>query len=183
MKEEYDFSFISKYGKVFKVFDNSYSGAISFGVEKAGKKYFLKFVGAKTFDATSQNIEDIIMMLKISVPKYKDLKHPLLVNQIHAEEIGGGFIAVYDWFDGDGCGYMHLEAQKRFLALPNEEKLRVYHGILEFHAHVIECGYIAIDWSFVKGFARINFVEYGSDRAIINSTARKEFIFSEVGRI
>jgi len=28
LKEPFDFSFISKYGKVFKVFDNSYSGAI-----------------------------------------------------------------------------------------------------------------------------------------------------------
>ncbi|MCL2409514.1 MAG: serine/threonine protein kinase [Oscillospiraceae bacterium] len=155
MKEEYDFSFISKYGKVFRVFDNSYSGAICFGVEKAGKRYFLKFAGAKTRAATCQNIEDIIMMLKISVPKYKELKHPLLVNQIDAEEIGGGFVAVYDWFDGEGCGYMHPEMQKKFLALPNKEKLRVYEGILEFHAHVIECGYIAID--FNNGTTLYNF--------------------------
>ena len=160
LKEPYDFSFLSKYGKVFKVFDNSYSGAICFGVEKAGKRYFLKFAGAKTFDATCQNIEDIIMMLKISVPKYNDLKHPLLINQIGAEEIpcgatGGGFIAIYDWFDGEGCGYMHPVAQAKFLALPNEDKLRVYEGILDFHAHVIERGYIAID--FNNGSTLYNF--------------------------
>jgi len=155
MKEAYDFSFISKYGKVFRVFDNSYSGAICFGVEQAGKRYFLKFVGAKTWRANCQNIEDIIMMLKISVPKYKDLKHPLLVNQIDAEEIGGGFMAVYDWFDGEGCGYMHPEMQEKFLALPNQEKLRVFEGILEFHAHVIERGYIAID--FNNGSTLYNF--------------------------
>ena len=161
IEEEYDFSFISKYGKVFKVFDNSYSGAICFGVEKEGKRYFLKFAGAKTFDATHHNIEDIIAMLKISVPKYKDLKHPLLINQIYAEEIpceatGGGFIAVYDWFDGEGCGYMHPEMQKKFLALPNEEKQRVYDGVLEFHTHVAECGYVAID--FNNGSTLYNFV-------------------------
>jgi len=155
MKEAYDFSFLSKYGKVFKVFDNSYSGAICFGVEKAGKRYFLKFAGAKTFDATNQNMEDIIAMLKISVPKYRDLKHPLLINQIHAEEIGGGFIAVYDWFDGEGCGYMHPEMQMKFLALPNKDKLRVYEGILEFHAHVAACGYVAID--FNNGSTLYNF--------------------------
>ena len=155
MAEKYDFAFISKYGKVFKVFDNSYSGAICFGVEKAGKRYFLKFAGAKTFDATCKNTEDIIMMLKISVPKYKELKHPLLINQIDAEETGGGFLAVYDWFDGEGCGYMHPEMQKKFLALPNKEKQRVYEGILEFHAHVIDCGYIAID--FNNGTTLYNF--------------------------
>jgi serine/threonine-protein kinase len=124
-------------------------------VEKVGKRHFLKYVGAKTFDATCQNTEDIIMTLKISVPKYKDLKHPLLINQIEAEEIGGGFIAVYDWFDGEGCGYMHPVMQKKFLALPNEEKLRVYEGILDFHAHVIERGYIAID--FNNGTTLYNF--------------------------
>ena len=155
LKEEYDFSFISKYGKVFRVFDNSYSGAICFGVEKAGKRYFLKFAGAKTFDATNPNIEDSIMMLKISVPKYKELKHRLLINQIDAEETGGGFLAVYDWFDGEGCGYMHPKMQKKFLALPNKEKLRVYDGILEFHAHVAECGYVAID--FNNGSTLYNF--------------------------
>jgi len=155
MKEAYDFSFISKYGTVFRVFDNSYSGAICFGVEKAGKRYFLKFAGAKPFQANNPNIEDIIIALKMSVPKYKDLKHPLLINQIAAEEIGGGFLAIYDWFDGEGCGYMHPEMQKKFLTLPNKAKLRVYEGILDFHAHVIECGYIAID--FNNGSTLYNF--------------------------
>jgi len=116
-------------------------------MEKEGKRYFLKFAGAKPFQANNQNVEDIIIALKMSVPKYKDLKHPLLINQIAVEEIGGGFLAIYDWFDGEGCGYMHPEMQKKFLALPNKEKLRVYEGILEFHAHVIERGYIAIDFN------------------------------------
>ena len=50
---------------------------------------------------------------------------------------------------------MHPEMQKKFLALPNKKKLRVYEGILEFHAHVIECGYIAID--FNNGSTLYNF--------------------------
>ena len=155
MKETYDFSFIGRYGRVFKVFDNSYSGAVCFGVENAGKRYFLKFAGAKTFDASNENVEDIIMALKLSVPKYRDLKHPLLIDQIHAEETGGGFLAVYEWFDGEGCGYMHPETQKKFLALPNRDKLRVYDGILAFHAHVAARGYIAID--FNNGTTMYNF--------------------------
>jgi len=157
MKEEYDFSFISGYGKVFRVFDNSYSGAICFGVEKAGKRYFLKFVGAKPIgaDTSFPNEEYAIMRLKFTVPKYKELKHPRLINQIDALEIGGGFMTVYDWFDGEGCGYMHPEMQKKFLALSNQEKLRVYDGILDFHAHVIECGYVAID--FNNGATLYNF--------------------------
>ncbi|HBI73305.1 MAG TPA: serine/threonine protein kinase [Lachnospiraceae bacterium] len=147
MKETYDFSFLSKYGKVFKVFDKSSSGAICFGVEKAGKRYFLKFAGAKTINDNLQNIEDTITRLKFSVPKYKDLKHPLLINQIDAEEVGGGFITIFDWFDGVSCGYPQREMCKKFMELPVREKQRVYEGILEFHAHVAECGYVAIDFN------------------------------------
>lgn len=147
LQENFDFSFISQYGKVFRIFDDLISGAICFGVEKEGKRYFLKFAGAKTVAATGQYLEDIVTALKLTVPKYRDLKHPLLINQIDAKEIGGGYLAIYDWFDGEGCGWMHPDAQKRFLDIPNKDKLRVYNGILEFHAHVIDCGYIAIDFN------------------------------------
>ena len=112
MKEEYDFSFLSRYGKVFKVFDKSSSGTICFGVEKSGKRYFLKFAGAKTINDALQNVEDTIMRLKFSVPKYNELKHPLLINQIDADEAGGGFITVFDWFDGESCGYLSLKCMR-----------------------------------------------------------------------
>ena len=147
LKAPFDFSFLNKYGKVFKVFDNQGSGCICFGVEKAGKRYFLKFAGARTVKDYLQNPEDAITRLKYAVPKYKDLKHPLLINLIDAQAIGNGFIAVFDWFDGESCGYPQPEMCIRFMALPVEEKLRVYEGILEFHAHVAKCGYVAIDFN------------------------------------
>ena len=147
LKEPFDFSFLGKYGKVFKVFDRSSSGAICFGVKKAEKRYFIKFAGAKTQNAALDNIEDTIMRLKVTVPKYKDLEHPFLINQIGAEEVGGGFLTIFNWFDGVSCGYPQAENCKKFMALPIAEKLRVYEGILEFHAHVAECGYVAIDFN------------------------------------
>ena len=148
LKETYDFSFVNKYGKVFKVFDKQGSGALCFGTEKAGKRYFLKFAGAKNikYDETL-NIEDAISILRYSVLKYRDLKHPLLVNLISGEEIGGGFLTVFDWFDGVSFGYPQREMCKKFMALPVEKKQRVYEGILEFHAHVAEQGYVAIDFN------------------------------------
>ena len=43
----FDFSFISKYGTIFKVFDDRNSGNICFGVKTDdGKCYFIKFAGA-----------------------------------------------------------------------------------------------------------------------------------------
>ena len=86
LRKPFDLSFTNKYGKVFKVFDKQGSGALCFGTEKAGKRYFLKFAGAETVKSDGKlNIEDAISILKYSVLKYKDLKHPLLVNQIGAE--------------------------------------------------------------------------------------------------
>ena len=48
LKASFDFSFLSKYGKVFKVFDNQDSGNICFGVADGDKRYFVKFAGAPT---------------------------------------------------------------------------------------------------------------------------------------
>lgn len=147
MKEAYDFSFISTFGKVFRVFDQSSSGCICFGLEKDGKRYFLKFAGAETINDALRNIEDTTLRLKYSVPKYKEMRHPLLVNLVDAMEIGGGYLTVFDWFEGESCGYPQRETCKRFMALPSDKKMRVYDGILEFHAHVAKCSYVAIDFN------------------------------------
>lgn len=147
LKEPFDLSFINKYGKVFRVFVRS-SGNLCFGVEKAEKRYFLKFAGAKTANMDEWiTPKGAIARLKSSVPVYKDLKHPILVNMIDAEEISDGFLTVFDWFDGESFGYPQPEACKKFMALPIEEKKRVFEGIMEFHAHVAECGYVAIDFN------------------------------------
>ena len=46
LKAPFDFSFISRYGRVFKIFDDQDSGNICFGTEKDGERYFVKFAGA-----------------------------------------------------------------------------------------------------------------------------------------
>ena len=147
LKEFYDFSFLSSFGRVFRVFDKSSSGCICFGVEKSGKYFFLKFAGASTINDALGNIEDTILRLQLSAIKYKDMHHPLLVNLVDAMEIGGGYLTVFDWFEGESCGYPQTEMCQRFRALPNEEKMHVYEGILTFHAHVAQCGYVAIDFN------------------------------------
>jgi len=147
LKAPFDLNFINDYGKVFRVFERG-GGNLCFGVEKAGKRYFLKFAGTELANADDWvSPENTIERLKKSVPIYKDLKHPLLVNMIDALEIGGGFMTVFDWFDGESFGYPQPEMCKKFMALPVEEKNRVFEGIMEFHAHVAECGYVAIDFN------------------------------------
>lgn len=148
LKEPYDLSFINKFGRVFRVFDKQSSGNLCFGVESCGKRYFLKFAGARTINLhESIETEDTVAILKHTVQKYNDLKHPRLINMVGAEEIGGGFVTVFEWFDGESCGFPQKEMCAKFKLLPIKEKQRVFNGILEFHAHVANQGYVAIDFN------------------------------------
>jgi len=85
LKAPFDFSFISKYGKVFKVFDEQGSGNISFGVENDGKRYFVKFAGSPmpnyiaNRDSGEVDSASAIRLLKAAVPKYTELAHPTLI--------------------------------------------------------------------------------------------------------
>ena len=48
LRSVFDFSFMSRYGRVFQVYDDQDSGNICFGTEKDGRRYFVKFAGAPT---------------------------------------------------------------------------------------------------------------------------------------
>lgn len=60
LKEAFDMSFLSKYGRVFKIYDDQDSGNICFGVEKDGRKYFIKFAGAPTVEYTGSSADAVI---------------------------------------------------------------------------------------------------------------------------
>lgn len=67
MKEHFDFGFISRYGKVFKVFDDQDSGNICFGTEKDGEKFFVKFAGTPT-EACTGTAEAATLIFSESSP-------------------------------------------------------------------------------------------------------------------
>jgi ribosomal protein S18 acetylase RimI-like enzyme len=145
MGKPFDFSFLKKYGTVFKVFDEQDSGNICFGVEKDGKRYFVKFAGAPTVCYKGEKI-DAINRLKPAAKTYTDLSHPNLIKFLFAEEIGGGFAAVFEWTDAVGIGRMYPQNHRRFNALPLEKHMKVFDEILAFHKHVAECDYVAVDF-------------------------------------
>ncbi|NLV92248.1 MAG: phosphotransferase [Firmicutes bacterium] len=145
LKAPWDLSFIGKYGKVFKVFDEQDSGNICFGVQKGEEKYFVKFAGAPTIGYSGPP-EEAVKRLKESVPVYRDLAHLNLVRLLEAEEIGGGFALVFEWVDGECMGKQYPESRQRFLQLPKETRLEAFDAILSFHAHAASQGYVAIDF-------------------------------------
>ncbi len=145
LKTPFDFSFISKYGKVFNVFDDQDSGNICFGVQNDDGKYFIKFAGAPTeqYDGTP---EDAIERLKNILPIYQNLMHPNLIRFIKSEEVGGGLAAIFDWVDAECMGRMYPLSRQKFMQMSIEAKIKVFQEVMTFHDYVAKCGYVAIDF-------------------------------------
>lgn len=138
LKSPFDFSFLRKYGKVFKVFDNQGSGNICFGIADDEKQYFVKFAGAPTESYTGA-AENAVERLKRAVPAYEDLAHPNLIKLIKAEDKADGYVAIFDWVDA-----VHMWAPV-FKNLPLDTRYTIFDDILDFHALVAKKGYCVLD--------------------------------------
>jgi serine/threonine-protein kinase len=145
LKAPFDMSFIEQYGKVFKIYDDQDSGNICFGVLKGKDRYFIKFAGAPT-ERYPGIPADAVTRLKSTVPVYQELAHPNLIKFIKAEEIGGGFAVIFEWTESECMGRMYPRSRQKFLQMPYSTRLEVFEDILAFHEHVIDKGYVAIDF-------------------------------------
>ncbi len=179
LKKSFDFSFISKYGTVFKIFDDQDSGNICFGTEKDGRRYFIKFAGAPT-EQYNGDIEDAIERLKASLPIYKDLRHTNLIEFIDAEEIGDGFAMIFKWADGDCMGRMYPAERRRFMRLPVCARLKVFNDILNFFEYVASQNYAAVD--FYDGSVMYD-IENGKTTICDIDFFRKQPCVNDMGRM
>lgn len=178
MGEPFDFGFLSKYGRVFRVFDDQDSGNICFGTEKDGERYFVKFAGARTARCPGEPIE-AVERLKASMPVYRDLCHPNLIRLIEAGDMGGGFGMVFRWVEGDCMGRMYPQEHKRFMALPLSVRLEVFDRVLDFLDYVHSRGYLAVDfydgsimYDFESGRTTVCDVDFFVKKPYINSMGR-----------
>ncbi|MGD6958303.1 phosphotransferase [Rossellomorea aquimaris] len=178
LNSPFDFSFIEEYGEVFKVYDDQDSGNICFGVKNGDQKMFIKFAGAPTARFEGK-LEDAVAELKDAVKVYEDLAHPHLVKLLRSEEIGGGFAAIFEWTDGECMGKMYPLSREKFMQMPDRTKMDVFHDILDFHIHVMEQGYVAIDfydgsilYDFSKDETLICDIDLYSKRPYINKAGR-----------
>lgn len=92
--QPFDFSFVKRWGRVFKVFDSQDSGNICFGTEREGERFFLKFAGAPTLRYPGR-LEDAVARLKAATPLYEALAHPNLIQLVEAGAVEGGYLAVF----------------------------------------------------------------------------------------
>ncbi|MGL5440017.1 MAG: hypothetical protein ACRDA4_06445 [Filifactoraceae bacterium] len=189
LKEDFDFSWLSKYGKVFCVFDQQDSGNICFGVEKENKKLFIKYAGAPTINYTGKP-EDAILRMKNSIPVYKDIHHENLIKLIDSFEQSGGYATIYQWVDGE-CLNAHWNFDKypkythpnspnfKFNHLDLELKLKCLDDIFNLHELVAQKGYVAIDfydgsimYDFKRNKTTICDIDFYSKSPFINTMGR-----------
>jgi serine/threonine-protein kinase len=141
LEKPFDFSFLEKYGRVFKAFDEQGSGNIAFGMERDGKRYFVKFAGAPkpnyiaNRDSGEVDTESAIRMLKAAIPIYTELAHPTLITFVSAEEIscratGNGYAAVFEYEDAVGIEPKGSADYMRFMQMPLEHKMRAFEDIV-----------------------------------------------------
>ncbi|MBB2479287.1 serine/threonine protein kinase [Bacillus sp. APMAM] len=178
LQEPFDMSFLSSYGKVFRVFDKQDSGCICFGVQNKGKKLFVKFAGAKPvrFKGAPQ---DAISGLKAACKVYEDLRHKNLVFFIKGENIGNGYATIFEWTDAECMGKQY-DARDKFFELPVDDRIHIFKEILVFHQFVSEKGYVAID--FYDGSIMYDFTNKKTIICDIDSYSKMPYINS-MGRM
>jgi serine/threonine-protein kinase len=156
LKEKQDFSWLSKYGKVFSCIDQTGSGCINFGVQDGSKRYFVKIAGAKTLNAEVSQQESIDL-LKKATNNYKQIKHPNLIKLVKSFDVNEFFVSIYEWAEGE-CLFDHWNFDKydndptiitpaqKFKKLDINKKLNVIDKLFTFFIETAKSGYIAVDF-------------------------------------
>ncbi|MFS0727678.1 serine/threonine protein kinase [Paenibacillus sp. 1P07SE] len=191
LREPHDFSWLQGMGTVFAVFDQQDSGNISFGVEKQGQRLFVKAAGLRT-QAYEGETMDAVTRLRHAIPVYEELRHPGLIKLVDHFPVGtSSYAAVFDWFEGE-CLHPHWSFPPpakyddprspfyRFKKLPVARRIEALERILQFHQHVEDKGYVAID--FYDGSILYNFSTHETMICDIDLYAGKPF-YNTMGRL
>lgn len=186
LKEYHDFSFLSKYGKVFCVFDKNDSGNISFGMNYGKVKYFIKVAGTKTM-RSCREAKETVETLRKAMSIYELLKHPNLIELIEHYEFEDLYIAVFKWSEGD-CLFDYWNFEKysknpilkspyiRFKQLPIEKRIKSVGTLFKFLTHIESMGYVAIDfydgsiiYDFKKNITKICDIDFFRKKPTFNN--------------
>jgi serine/threonine-protein kinase len=190
LQEEHDFSWLTRLGRVFEVFAQQDSGNISFGVQRNGEKWFIKYAGAKCL-TYSGDPQEAINNLKNAIPLYKDLSHPSLIALVDHFEVGSGYAAVFEWFAGESL-HPHWSFPPpakyhdpnspfyRYKHLSVEQRLASLERIYSFHAFIERKNYVAID--FYDGSLLYNFSDNETKICDIDLYQRRPYV-NTMGRL
>lgn len=180
--------FLGACGEVFARFGEQTqdSGNISYGVEAAGRRFFVKTpgeVGVSTAWADHRARGDLLRNAAVLA---RSLSHRALPVLHHIVEAPDGPLLVYDWAEGL---LLRVEAEERtrpgssfhrFVHLPPEAILRALDEIYDVHRRLVARGWIACD--FYDGSVIYDFERHAVHLVDLDNYQRGPFV-NEMGRM
>ena len=179
--------FLRACGEVFARFDleTQDSGNISYGVEAAGRRFFVKTPGEVGFSTGWADHRGRADLLRNAVAVARSLTHRALPALPRVIEAPDGPLLVYDWVEGL---LLRVPAEERarpgssfyrFQRLPREAILRVLDEIYDVHRLLAERGWIACDfydgcviYDFDRGVPHIVDLDHYQPGPFVNEMGR-----------
>jgi hypothetical protein len=127
-------------GDAFVVFDAQDSGCLSYGVERDGRRWFVK---------TAVRPEARASLVRAAA-LHAAVRHPAIVSPAAVLDGTDGPTLVYPWRDGEVLNAatvrgLDRSALSRFRGLPVDEVERALGTILDAHAAVAAAGWVSVD--------------------------------------
>lgn len=144
LRDVHDLSFLSRWGRVFRVLDEQDSGNLCFGVEGAEGRVFVKYAGAPTvrYEGTRANA---VARARWAAEVYRELVHPTLTRLREASDVRPGHMLVFDWTNALPVGRQYHQSHHiRRLSLT--QRSDAVQQVLDFHVDVAARGWVAVDF-------------------------------------
>lgn len=145
--------FLSALGTIFARVDERTqdSGNVSYGVEVAARRFFVKTAGAPDSRAFLGHAERVAL-LRNAVLVAKAVDDPALPPLLNVIESREGPMLVYEWVNGELVGVPRAQRSNpasafcRFKALETAELVSALDGVLRVHAEFCAKGWVACDF-------------------------------------
>ena len=146
--------YLNAVGSVFALFDerSQDSGNVSYGVQIAQGRYFVKTAGHPDDPNPFLNHSERVSLLRNAIRLRQNCDHRTLPHLHHVIESPNGPLLVYQWVDGE---LLRVEAAmrddpqstfQRFRRLPSHEIIRALDLVYALHYQLAQSGWIAVDF-------------------------------------
>jgi serine/threonine protein kinase len=144
LRKPHDLTFLSRWGRVFRVFDQQDSGNLCFGIDGLDRRVFVKYAGAPTLRYEG-SVADAVAWGRRAVEVYRALAHPTLTRLREAGDLGQGHAMVFDWTDALPVGRQY-EQSHRLASLSLPQRVDAVRQIYDFHVHAAAMGWVGVDF-------------------------------------
>ena len=97
-------AYLDHLGTIFTRFAAQDSGNVSYGVQTADARYFVKTAGDPTDTRAFLDFDDRVALLRNALDLARSVDHPALPTLHAVVESPAGPVLVYEWRDGDLLG-------------------------------------------------------------------------------